>query len=84
MSNQIKPINMMDADQIAIHVNAGDITMDQAKAVHQSNRIRAAERRMEEVNKMEQERQERIEESAKMTQEQKEENMKKMLANLGI
>ena len=42
----IKPIELMDADQIAIHVRCGDITMEQAKAVHHPNRIRAAERRM--------------------------------------
>jgi len=84
MSNQIKPIKMMDADQIAIHVRCGDITMNQAKAVHHHNRIRAAERRMAEMEKMEQERQERIKESAKLTQEQKEQKMKKMLSSLGI
>lgn len=50
---KIKPISMMDADQIAIHVRCGDITLEDAKAVHHPNRIRAAERRMAEVAQME-------------------------------
>ncbi len=52
--SQIKPISMMDADQIAIHVRCGDITLEDAKAVHHPNRIRAAERRMAEVEQMQQ------------------------------
>ena len=84
MSNRIKPIEMMDAVQIAIHVRCGDITMEQAKAVHHHNRIRAAERHIAEVDQMERERQERIEASSNMTQEQKEEEFKACVANLGI
>ena len=51
----IKPIELMDADQIAIHVRCGDITMEQAKAVHHPNRIRAAKRRMDYFEQVEQE-----------------------------
>jgi len=53
MTYRIKPIEMMDADQIAIHVRCGDITMAQAEVIHHPNRIRAAKRRIADVEQIE-------------------------------